>query len=349
MSVPAWKWLLQALDDELLISFARTLKVRVPGFRGGNWDKSIKLLRPRIIQSMLAPKQLMKLSEVVATEVQQDPELLALQDCSEQQLLEQVPHQLAPTQVLLALLSSPEPALVERGESLYQHWEDSGLLATWLDAREQAAAAAPEADTSQKTELAHCQQQLNELAAQLKKRERKTQKLAAELAKQKTNLTRAQRRWQQERKQLTSQLSGRENELKAKDAQLVELEATLLEQSQLIAQLQEEASFSSAEPEDTGLGEQVPTGLAKVAIVGNLKQDNLPVSQYADLTLLHVDPDDLQSEQTQELLGTVDQVWLLTYATPLPLQRRLRQLVPSTVLSCFDTYQDYMHNLGQGV
>lgn len=349
MSVSAWKWLLQAADDELLISLAKTLKVRIPGFRGGNWDKSIKLVRPRIIQSMLAPKQLMKLRDAADTEVEQDSGLSALRDLSEQQLLEQVPSQFAPTQALLALLSSPEPTLMDLGDSLYQRWEDSGLLAEWLEAREHASEAATAPHTSEKTELAQCQQQLMELEAQVKKREKKTQKLAAELAKQKTNLTRAQRRWQQERKQLVHQLNCRENELKAKDAQLAEQAATLLEQSQLIAQPRVDTNPSSKGLEGAGAQEQVPARSAKIAIVGNLQRVNLPAEQSADYALLHIDPADLQSEQAQEQLRSVDQVWLLTYATPLPLQRRLRQLIPDAVLFCFNTYQDYMHNLGQGV
>ncbi|HBK84660.1 MAG TPA: hypothetical protein DDZ53_01360, partial [Firmicutes bacterium] len=80
-------------------------------------------------------------------------------------------------------------------------WETDGVLAQWQQAQEELVDAAQEQASDEQTELERCREQLAELEAQLKKRERKLQKLAASYAKQKTSVTRAQRRWQQERKQ----------------------------------------------------------------------------------------------------------------------------------------------------
>lgn len=357
MSVPAWKWLLTALDDELLIAIAKALKVRVAGFRGGNWDKSIKLLRPRIVQSMLVPEKLLLLGDVADSELQEDQSTLAIRNLTGQQLLEQVPSQVTPIQALLALLSSPETTLVERGQSLYQHWESSGLLTEWQQACGQAIEIAKGPDNEKETELIHYRQQITELEAQLRKRDKKLQKLAADLAKQKSSLTRAQRRWQQERKQLANQLMARETALKQCETQLFEQATTSLKQPQVIDQLRElvPASKATAELDGTCLSEQLvekvqmSRAVQTIAVIGNLQQVNLPPEQHAGFKLLHIAPIDLQNGQAQETLVTADQVWLLTYATPLPLQRRLRQLVPAAKLACFATYQDYMHNLGQGV
>lgn len=369
MSVPAWKWLLTALDEELLIAIAKSLKVRIPGFRGSNWEKSVKLLRPRLIQDMLLPRKLLLLYDAADTEVQKDPDLLALRELTEQQLLEQVPSQLAPAPVLLSLLSSPEESIAELGEVLYQAWETDGVLAQWQQAQEELVDAAKEQASDEQTELERCREQLAELEAQLKKRERKLQKLAASYAKQKTSVTRAQRRWQQERKQLAKQLAEQNVTLKERATQLAEQAQALSTQAETITQLKAAAAIhseqeASCHPDKTDWEKQMPaenlpqcepgasqlaSELQTIAIVGTLQRVNMPPQEHAGYRLLHVSPMDIKNEQASQILQAADQVWLLTYATPLPMQRWLRQLVPQDNLFCFATYQEYMNNLGQGV
>ena len=71
----------------------------------------------------------------------------------------------------------------------------------------------------------------------------------------------------------------------------------------------------------------------QVAVVGNLQQSNMPLPAPDDVELQHVSLAMLQQKQTQQLFAWADQVWMLTYAVPLPLQRYLRRIVPAE--NCF--------------
>lgn len=341
MSVIAWKWLLQTIDDTLLTNIAKAMQIRIPGFRDDHWDKSIKLLRPRIIQTMLQPQQLLDLQQAASARL--EPEVLALREQGEPQLLEQVPGQFAPAQVLLALLSSSEESIAAKGETLFASWQESGLLS-----QEQAVANEGEHGDAAAERIDAYIQQVTALEAKLRRREKKLQKLTTELAQTKTSVTRAKKHWQEERKQLVRQLTER-------DATIEDCERQLAEQAQLIAQLQEQiaqAAIAGCEGTvDVVQQDQAAESpaLATIAVVGNLPQINLSAACDIGYKLTHIAPNELQTEQTLSLLQSVDQVWLLTYATPLPLQRRLREIVPSEILSCFHNYREYIRNLGQGV
>jgi len=365
LSVPAWKWTLTALEDEKLSAIAKTLKVRVPGFRGSNWEKQLPLLRPQIVQNLLSSKMFLGLGPAIDAIVQES-ELAEIRELTERRIDGAGPDKWAPPQVFLSLLSSPEAEAVELATCLYDQWEESGLLEQWLSAREQADADS-EQESSKQVALDECQEKIAELEAQIKSLEKRRKKLAEAVAKEKAGLARAQRKWKNEREQLTKQLAEREAAVRERDEQLAQQAEIIEEQKKEIAQLQQrlaegdvllaqqqtdvaDTTVSSLPPEETlpYTWEVLPQP-KQVAVVGNLQPINMPPTECGGYYLVHIAPKELQSEQVAARLSDVDQVWLLTYATPLPLQRRLRQMVATDRLVCFSTYEEFMHNLGQGV
>jgi hypothetical protein len=318
LTTPEWKWLLQQMRDQDLIKLAKRLRLRLPGKRKERWAHDFSRLRPKVVQSLLQTSNIPKLRQVLNEWVQQDSGLQQLRASSEEQLRRQLQEGQQPGPVLLALLSSSEPTLTERANSLFEYLRATGALSDWLALEQTVAESLPALNQEREAWLEE-RRQLERTIADLQTR---LEELQAET-------DRRQWLWEMERQSLLSRLADRDTRLQLQKRQLAELTAEQLPDSAA----PQERSDCPAPP------------WPGVLLVGNMAASQAEwLSQYG---LEHVLPLDIHRGTARDALERADQIWMLSYATPLPVQRQLLQ-TEGARLRCITSYEGLVSLIEEG-
>lgn len=312
MGTQSWKWLLNQVSDQELASIAKALRLRVPGFKGTSWQRHWKAARAAVIQALLQPRQLAHLAEQLDCQVQQDSGLQELRAATAPELRRRLATGEAPARILQALLSSPTPEHVALADQLLPELRAS--VSQWPPG---AGSADTPSKLRQLARLDDLERQLSvcQQAAELLKQEMTA--LTHELEAQRAQSEDDRHLWELERQSLLSRLADRDTRLQ-----------------QLINRPSPEAVAADAAQPAVAV-----TSPVKVALVGNLGSVQLPATLgYA---LQWISPADLLQGLATAQIAEADEVWLLTYATPLPVRRRLLRAVPGK-LRYFAAYEELL-------
>lgn len=324
LTPPEWKWLLQQMGDRDLIKVARRLKLRLPGWQGARWAQDFGMARPRVVQALLKGSNFVKLRKALDQWVQQDRGLQQLRASSEEQLHQRLADGYRPGPMLMSLLSSPDPKLKQRASSLFDHLRFTGALSDWLAMEqrpEQAESASTPTSAREQESWPKERLQLNQTIEELR----------AELAEVQVTAIRNQQLWEVERQSLLSRLADRDTRLQLRERQLAELKAE--------EQPTEEVALN--------LAKKQLAPLEGVVLVGNIAPSQAKLLSSHGLQC--VLPLDVLQGTAGEAVDRAQQVWMLSYATPLPIQRQLMQTAASR-LSCFTSYDQLQDRIeGEGV
>ncbi len=321
MATPEWKWLLQRVDDKELIGVARALRLRLTGFRGTRWERNFAAVRPRVVQALLQTKMLPRLRQALNSRVSRDSRLREIRQLSEVELRERLAQEHHPELLLLALLSSPDQEVRLRARRLFEFMRASGDLASWL-AVEQQPSTEQERAPSELAALRLEQQAWSDERLTL---ERRLANLEGELAVCRASAERNVRLWEVERQSLLSRLADRETKLQQREQKLVLFQQGLAEQASKPAQPRSE--------------ELPPTSSKSVALIGNISSQQAEIDHNCHLR--HIPPREVPQPAAREAMREAAEVWLLTYATPLPIQRLIRREAGER-LRCFASYEELL-------
>ncbi|HEU4964141.1 MAG TPA: hypothetical protein VFV52_09870 [Bacilli bacterium] len=361
-----WKSLFDLMSDDDLRYVARQSRIKVKGFR----EVTSAIPRAMLATAMTATDQLSKVRSFLNRYTQGEDELEAYRSMNKQELLDALRAGKGPFDVLFALLSSPENDQQMLGEVLFNDLELTGELAKRVEAfyareKEQAedtevtqteateATEKPQADDStdhrivRKLEKKYdtLKQQYDSLLAEYQEKRKEWDLEIKDLrqqARDKQTLEGQYRKLQDERKTWNDTQESLQKELNHKHAQLKNMEK---EQEQLLHEKEEltakvEALTQALEQQGGAKNAaQVVSRVGRqplIVLIGKPSKNNLDVvAARDDITLLDVD---LVEQELEGLLPTATQVWMLTYETPFPKQRKIRQLVERDRLKEFRDY-----------
>lgn len=329
LAAQSWKWLLDQMDDRDLVRVAKSVKLHITGFRGANWEKCLQVARPRVVRGLLQAKTISRLKQELNTQVEKDSGLKELRELTETDLQKRLLATERPERILMALLSSPEAVVEERGGRLFGFLRDSGTLVRWQIARRQQLAKLSEQQEALR-ELELLRQQKVASEGEMSQLREQLAEVSNELDQLHLSIEQDHRLWEIERQSLLSRLADRDTRLQLREQQLVELRSR---------------GNNGAEPTpdggDTRL-EALPPSRAQcpgVLLVGNISQKSGELGCFS--LIQHVLPAEVYQGLADQRIVQANEIWLLTYATPLPIQRRLRREVPEK-LRCFASFEELL-------
>lgn len=308
------------MDDQELISVARVLRLRLTGFRGTRWERNFAATRPRVVQALLRAKTLPRLRQALNSRVKKDARLLGIRQMTETELRESFVRDHQPERLLLALLSCPDQDASQRARRLFEFMRASGNLASWLATEQQPS-------VEQERVLGELEALRLEQATWQGERlalERRLANLEGELAMCHASAERNGRLWEAERQSLLSRLADRETKLQQREQKLV-----LLQQAQ-----GEPASIPEQLPVESG-----SAASKSVTLIGNISSQQAEINYHCRLR--HIPPKEVPQPAARNAMREAEEIWLLTYATPLAIQRLVRREAGER-LRCFASYEDLL-------
>lgn len=362
MNKNVWKTLFELMSDEDLRYVAKNSGTKVKGFR-------VVTSAPRamLVPQLVAPAQLPKVRSFLNQRTEGDEELEAYRSKSKDELLTCLREGRGPFDVLLALLSAQDSDKQMLGEVLVNELELKGELQTLVEAfyaakREEQQEAAPQQEEPEET-AAPTGENDNRIVRKL---EKKYDTLKQQYDQLLSEYQEKRKEWEQEVKDLRHQVRDKQimegqykklqdDHKKCADAQdklqkdINHKQAMLNNFEKEKAHLQQEKAELEAKVQALmkALEQQGGTQAAKqavsragqqplVVLIGKPTKNNLELASSAyEIMLLDVE----QVEQELEgLLPDASQVWMLTYETPFPKQRKIRQLVGRDRLKEFKDY-----------
>lgn len=125
MDKEIWKWIFDHMFDEELIRLTRMAKIKLDGFRDIN-AKTVKMIRPKLIQSFLQKKNLNKLRKSICANLshEKNTPLTSKEECMNEIFRDyrSIVH------LLLVSLASDQPEEYKQGVDLYYECKEKGYL-----------------------------------------------------------------------------------------------------------------------------------------------------------------------------------------------------------------------------
>lgn len=152
------------------------------------------------------------------------------------------------------------------------------------------------------------------------------------LLSERENLKKTKETIHQENAILRSEVEQQKNTLKEKEAEISRLHALCLHLRKASNQPEEDQS----EEMKSHVKTRKNGGKSKIAIIGDPK--NGKVNQNDNYDLIIVDANEVENQIHTGLFEQTEQIWLLTYRTPIKAQRRIKSVYSDKTLREFATF-----------
>lgn len=378
-----WKWILDNFSDNGVASIGRNLGLKIPGFRQINpQQKNFKVLRPKLINEALSPKNLNDLKGFFNSVAEEDEKFSEHRGKSREELLSLMEEEITPSILFSVLLSSEDENDINNALELAEQLIEEGRLdqmekyAEENFGEEESTEEEEETKTSVKDDdIKQLQQKIKALEKKLVKSEQKNEELKTKITDLQDALNSEKKLWKEEKKGLTQEihtLKSQQGGLKSSaDAAYAERDAMQkkMEQQKAIMKKKDDeisrlnavilnfktAKKNSAEDEAVGANtenpEQVQPSLEEdnrisVAVIGDPK--NSRVQRYKKYHLNIIESSDIEEEKQKDILEAADQIWLLTYKIPRSVQKRLKTLLKDRDTQEFATFIDLEKHMQKG-
>ncbi|WP_226641524.1 hypothetical protein [Mesobacillus subterraneus] len=378
-----WKWILDNFSDNGVASIGRKLGLKIPGFRQINpQQKNFKVLRPKLINEALSPKNLGDLKGFFNSVAQGDEKFLEHRGKNKEELQTLMEEEITPSILLSVLLSSDDENDINKALELAEQLIEEGRLdqmekyAEDNFGDEDGSEEEVEDESSVKdVDLKQLQQKIAALEKKLVKSEQKNEELKAKLIDVQNALNSEKKLWKDEKKGLTqeihtlkSQQGGLKSSADAAYAERDSMEKKMEQQKDIMKKKDEEISRLNAiilnyktqkknsPEEESVVGETVNAGQDQpsiqeeirinVAVIGDPK--NSRVQRYNKFNLNIIESSDIEDEKQKDILEAADQIWLLTYKIPRSVQKRLRGVLKDRDTQEFATFIDLEKHMQKG-
>ena len=378
MEKEIWRWLLETYSDEGIANIGENLGIKVAGFRHIKpQQKNFKILRPKLIQEILHPKNTPNLINFFQTLSEEATDLQKYRGESTESLLQFIEEEeVSPSILLSVLMSSEDEEDIEKAQELFVQLREEKRLNLLEDQingliEEQDELNQDSGLKELQAELKLAQQKGASLERKLKKSEQKNEELKGKALTDQDSFKREKKLWKEEKKGLTvenqelkaekgslinqlaaltpekeslqKQISEQTTSLKKKDDEIARLNALLLK---LKTEQQKGSVSPLADKEVQEPPVQIEETKLKVAVIGDPK--NTRVQRYNKFELIIIDAAEIQAEKNNEVLNRAEQIWLLTYKTPKGIQKRVRSLIKDKEIYEFATFIDLENYMVKG-
>ncbi|GAB7388790.1 hypothetical protein BSNK01_26280 [Bacillaceae bacterium] len=251
MSKHAWKWILSVIPDQELGRMINRIGIEIPGVRKNHIPNS-KIFKPRIISTVLQPKNLFKLQKHLQTMIHEKEEwkkLIPIREMEAHDIQESMQKNgWLLSDVLIVLLCSPEPNHQQKGEQLFETLKNTDSL--FLSENEEkmiSRRSSPETETHKEAEKANLtSNKLEELQKRLEETESKVRFLEENIKELQKRHEMDKNNWQIAKENFKNIINNLKKEIQKKDVALQQkekqqsrLEEELLANDKTLKQTQE--------------------------------------------------------------------------------------------------------------
>ncbi|WP_042463142.1 hypothetical protein [Neobacillus dielmonensis] len=379
MEKEVWKWVLENFSDEAIANIGHNLGIKVPGFRQINHQqKKFKLLRPKLIQEAVHPKNSAMLKDFFNKIAEGADGLAEWRDKSTDELLESIGVEIPPSMLFSVLMSSEIEEDIKRGQEIFiklKEEEKLTILERQAEEKREEAEKNSEQEYEQlkqlQEEVHQFQQKISNLEKKVKKSERKNEDLKEKATVAQVGFEQEKKQWREEKKSLSQEMQALKEEygkvknkladvapeletlknkmdhqavlLKRKDDEIARLNALLLK---LKTEQDRPIKEKNNDYEQQQLATSSEQEAIPVAVIGDPM--NTRVQKYKRYDLTIIEASEIHDERTNETLQQVEQIWLLTYKTPRGIQKRVKSLVKEKPIQEFATFIDLENYMMKG-
>lgn len=373
-----WKWILDHFSDDGLANIGKALNLKIPGFRQINPKlKNFNMLRPKLIQEALMPKNLTKLKDFFNTVTEEKSDNAHYRGKDLEELLADIEkEEIAPSVLLSVLLSSDDEVNINNAIEIYTRLKKEGTLEDLEMPANQADEKEQEPDLT--SELKEAQEKVTAFEKKLRRSEQKNKSLKAQLISIQTSFDTKKKQWKEEKKELTKEIQALSAEnrktnkeaeavlserdtiktkfnqqqatLKKKDEEISRLNALILKLSTESRREEQQVPFrhnlirgASDEKSSHITGEE---NKLNVAVIGDPK--NSRVQQYKKFNLNIIEASEVEEGKNKDLFTTVDCIWMLTYRIPRSVQKKIKTIFEDIDIQEFATFIDLENYMKKG-
>lgn len=377
MEKEIWKWILNSFSDEGIVNIAKTLGIKIPGFRQLNsQQKNFNIIRPKIIQAALQQKFAKKLRKFFHSAIEKQTKVESLKEKSIEELLEILEEDMQPSFLLGMLLSCEDEESQEKAIQIYRKLKGEKKL-DLLEQQADEKESSPEMEDVQddetfkslQEEMKSAQQTIEKLEKKLKNIEKKNEELKAKETKIQVALKNEKKRGKEEKNTLSHEIHSLKGEIgslkhqvksissekellqnqmdkqtasiNTKDEEIKRLNALTLKlrtDLEKLSNIQERSADVQGNQRDPKI---------KVALIGDPKNSRIQTYNKFELTV--IEGTEIQEEETPIVLNNTDQIWMLTYKIPKSIQKRVRSLVTEKKIIEFPTFIDLENYMLKGM
>lgn len=370
-----WKWILDQFSDQELANLGKVLELKISGFREINPKlKNFKILRPKLIQEVLLPKNLVKLRDFFNSITTEKSDEFDYNGKNPQELLAALDEEVSSFLLITALLSSENEENKKNGIEIYKKLKAEGTLEQLENHGDPSDEEEVEESAAElKNEMLLLQQKLQTFERKLKKSEQKNEQLKSQLTSVQSSGEIEKKNWKEEKKKLLQQIQTLSNEngklrnqtdavlietermkkqleqkeidMKQKDLEISRLNALIL---RMKTKKQEDFRSTGNEVQGTTTAQvsTVQNPQVNVVVIGDPK--NSRVQQYQKFNLTILDAPKIEEEKSKKLLESAENIWLLTYRIPMGVQKRVKIMLEGKELLEFATFIDLEKHMKKG-
>lgn len=348
MSENYWKLAIETIPIEYLIQFNELsgVKISVPGFR--TIDPTNKIVRLKLIQELVKPKQKAKILAELKGKVENDQTLKEYLNKDGEELLSKVQAGESVKEIIFALLS-------DQSEDNHKK-----LLFILTEIQQDSKKTSKESE-QRKMNPDDSEKKLKEEIRKRTKLEQKVVEFQSKLNQLRQEYDREKNKWKakcseqealiKQYKLEIKQLENQNNELKCKCNELDKNNNELSIKLQNIENIIEEKKEKENSLLEVNQKDEInkENELPKVVLIGNPM--NSYISKNMSYEIQIIEPEQLELGTYEEILKQSQQVWILTYRINRKHQEKVNTCIPANKqihrFSDFHSLQNYIKNISR--
>ncbi|MED2974582.1 hypothetical protein P4361_20370 [Fictibacillus sp. B-59209] len=339
-----WKWIFETMPQGELLTLGKTCKVKIAGFRQINWKSQFKILKPKLINSLLEPLKIKAIKEITRMEVEENDEYYEILTSTETNLINNISNQQDGRKILRILLSSIEEDKHKLAYTLFEN-KVQGLPNEEIEGKNEKS----EVKTDEKKERI-VSKDIKSLETQVKKKEIQIQELQKIASKAENNLKKERDKWEKEKKQYLEQIqnlrektTNQENQINEDLSKVNSSSKEISKLNQILVEKQDEINRLHAICLTLKSNEQVAVTVEKpkkkIALIGN-ERSLKNVNCYSHNPEI-IEPATIDEIDNNEIWSKFDEIHVISFELTSGRLRKLRNMAPNEVLKEFNT----IHNL----
>lgn len=354
MNVNLWKWILEHMDDRRLMALVNRGDLTIPGFRRVT-PKTIGKAKKKIVAEAVKGANREKLIERFRQVTAKDRDGLRGEELSIiKKRLEE--GRLEPVMTMAALAAGEDAETRERAQRLF-HEITPLKLSQWAR-RFAEAGASREQVQKHKGEKVVDPNAFQRLQKMWEKSEAKNLELKQRLEETEKDYLQLKRENAEKVKALKQEMIRLEQTV----GRLHHEVAKLLEENERLKAANDERMRRTADKKEEWERQQEVAAakdalesadirsqrtVRRIAMIGNPK--NPSIEQTAGFDIEMIEPAELEKALAEKRFDDVDEVWLLTYRTPLVYQRMVKRRVKADRLVSFNHFIALKKHMKKGL
>ncbi|MBG9794045.1 hypothetical protein ABD76_16650 [Paenibacillus dendritiformis] len=320
------RWILQQMEESVLIEWAGSDKITIDGFRTRKFNKNIKIVKINLINKLIAKGKLFDHMKEYIEKMFPREKISEICNMGEQELFHlyhDVPFEFS----LMMLITRPETDFAEKANRLFELIRNQNHLVD----RKMSSSLEEKGDDS---ELLLVEEKLRKLDEKLKQEREKITQYEKTIKELREKRKEESKEWKKQRTTYMEEIGALKRELgtknEAMEQQKQEMQELYFKLDQMQAQLSQVASSSDYSAHENGTS---GSSRRKVALLGDeIKKSIIDTSKFEIKQITNSQVEDFLRHESNS-----DEIWMLTFQIAPKKQRKVRSVYQGTKLIEFGT------------